>query len=88
MDKDFIEQLLKRNSARLVYNCKTMQLVGEFTAWRKENPHLPITMDSEHGTFEIGAITFGLSKYDKECLTQFDLWGFTCGVCCKVKEPM
>lgn len=68
-----LEKLLKgRKSARLIYRKDTNEVLGLFYEWREENPGESVTMQSNFGTFGIGAV-FTDYKHYKEIRKELGL---------------
>lgn len=70
---DLIKELQNRESARLVYNRKTLEILGFFYEWRAENPNAIISMNSDYGTFNIGYKVVSLHKYETEAIEKLGL---------------
>ena len=64
MDNDLLEKLSKSFSAVLVYNKKTLKIVGEYEEWVNENPEESISPLSDFAVVELGG-SVGLSDYSR-----------------------
>jgi hypothetical protein len=61
----------KLTRARLVYNKETLEILGHFAEWRKQNPNEYVMTQSKFGTVEIGLV---FHRLDIETLKKLGLY--------------